>query len=219
MTDDLPHSPERVRETYDRIASHFAETRHAPWPEVESFLETASDGEVGLDLGCGNGRHVPGLLERVDAVLCLDSSRALLVQTRQRTGHVADGLWLGQADAAHLPVGDETVDLALYVATLPHMATREMRIHSLRELRRVLDADGTALISAWSTAHERFDADADQPQGFDTTVDWTLSDGETVPRFYHIYAPAEFDADLEETGLEVVESYVSSGNCYAEVRP
>lgn len=219
MTDELPRSPERVRETYDRIATHFAETRHAAWPEVTSFLETASDGKVGLALGCGNGRHVPGLMERVDAVLGIDSSRAMLEEARQRTGGVADRRWLCQADAAQLPMGDETVEVALYIATLPHLSTRALRVRSLRELGRVMDPDGTALISAWCTAHARFEADADRSRGFDTTIDWTLPTGETVPRFYHIYAQAEFEEDLERAALDVSESYVSNGNCYAEVRP
>ncbi|ERH11464.1 MAG: hypothetical protein J07HB67_00471, partial [halophilic archaeon J07HB67] len=55
--------------------------------------------------------------------------------------------------------------------------------------------------------------------GFDTTVDWTLPGGETVPRFYHVYDPAEFRADLRQSALTVVSTRVSSGNCYAVVGP
>ena len=110
-----------------------------------------------------------------------------------------------------------SVDLALYVATLHHLPDRETRVRSLDELSRVLAADGRAFVSAWSTAHDRFDAPADAETGFDTTVDWTLPGGETVPRFYHIYAQAEFEADLEAAGVRIEESFVSSGNCYAVV--
>jgi tRNA (uracil-5-)-methyltransferase TRM9 len=38
-----------------------------------------------------------------------------------------------------------------------------------------------------------------------------------VGRFYHVYDPAEFEADLEESDLELVEWELSSGNCYAVV--
>jgi len=72
--------------------------------------------------------------------------------------------------------------------------------------------------SAWSTAHDRFDAPTDAETGFDTTVDWTLPGGETVPRFYHIYAPAEFEREIADSGLETVSFEISSGNCYAFVR-
>jgi hypothetical protein len=83
----------------------------------------------------------------------------------------------------------------------------------------VLADGGAALVSAWSTAHDRFDAPVDAETGFDREIDWTLPGGETVPRFYHVYAPAEFDADLAASDLAVLDSRLSSGNCYAVVGP
>jgi len=79
----------------------------------------------------------------------------------------------------------------------------------------VLAPGGRALVSAWSTAHDRFETD----EGFDTTVDWTLPGGTQVGRYYHIYDPEEFEADLTAAGVEVVDCRVSSGNCYAVVTP
>ena len=207
-------SPERVREVYDTIAAHFAETRHHAWPESRAFLDGRS-GAVGLDIGCGNGRNAELLAERVDRVLGLDTSRELLGEARSRVG---GAVTLLQGDAARLPVTDDSVDLALYIATLHHLPDRETRRESLVELARVLASGGVGLVSAWSTVHERFDASPDDPVGFDTTVDWTLPDGETVPRFYHIYAPAEFETDLDASPLAVEETWLASGNCYARVR-
>jgi ubiquinone/menaquinone biosynthesis C-methylase UbiE len=204
-----------VRDTYDRIADHFAKTRAYPWPEVEDFLDGAPTGALGLDLGCGNGRHVAPLAERTDRVVALDASRNLLAEARDRVrgDGVADHTTLLAGDAARIPLRDATVTVAVYVATLHHLPTREQRVASLDDLARVLTADGAALVSAWSTAHDRFDAD----EGFDTTVEWTLPGGERVDRFYHIYDPAEFRADLDASELVVGEAFVSSGNCYAAV--
>ena len=206
-------SPGRVHEVYDKIAAHFAETRHHAWPESREFLDGRS-GTVGLDIGCGNGRNTELLAGQVDRALGLDASRVLLGEARSR---VEETVELLQGDAARLPVGTDTVDIALYIATLHHLPDRETRRASLAELARVLAPGGRALVSAWSTAHDRFDADADDPTGFDTTVGWTLPDGETVPRFYHIYAPAEFEADLDASRLTVEETWLASGNCYARV--
>ena len=207
-----------VRETYDEIAAHFAETRAHPWPEVESFLADRT-GQLGLDVGCGNGRHAGQLAARVDRVLGVDASVELLGIARERATEraYADAFDPVGGDAARLPVRSHTVDLALYVATLHHLPSGSLRRESLSELDRVLSAGGTALVSAWSTAHDRFDASPDDPEGFDTSVDWTLPGGEAVPRFYHVYAPAEFDADLDASGLSVERSFLSSGNCYAVV--
>jgi len=216
--DDLARAPEDVREVYDEIASHFAKTRRYPWPEVEDFLAVVEGDGAALDVGCGNGRHAELLAERFDSVVALDLSRGLLREAQSRM--VVEG-WTAetvQGDAATLPVRDDAVALALSIATIHHLPDREARVESLREIGRVLHPDGRALVSAWSTAHDRFESSADAAVGFDTTVDWTLPGGETIPRFYHVYAPAEFDADLARAGLQVDDSYVSSGNCYAEVR-
>ncbi|WP_415382476.1 class I SAM-dependent methyltransferase [Halosimplex sp. TS25] len=202
-----------VRDTYDRIAEHFSATREYPWPEVESFLDGRS-GDVGLDVGCGNGRHTELLAERCDRAVGLDVSRGILREASARAAERGYPCALGQADAARLPVRSGAVDLAVYVATLPHLPTRERRLASLDELARALDAEGRALVSAWSTEHDRFE----EAEGFDTTVEWTLPGGETVDRFYHIYDPDEFRADVAESGLSLVEFEISSGNCYAVVR-
>lgn len=218
MTDPTPAA--ELASTYDRIATHFSKTREHAWPEVASFLADRS-GAVGLDVGCGNGRHCEPLRERTERVVGVDVSGELLREARSRArdrGYAA-GVSFVRGDAAALPAGDDRVDLAVYVAALHHLRPRERRVVSLSELSRVLAPGGRALVSAWSTAHNRFDAGADDDEGFDTTVDWTLPGGETVPRFYHIYAPREFDADLTASDLRVVESVVSSGNCYAVVAP
>ncbi|MXR41421.1 methyltransferase domain-containing protein [Halobaculum sp. WSA2] len=206
--------------TYDRIAAHFSKTREHAWPEVESFLEGRS-GRVGLDVGCGNGRHCDPLAGRVEETVGVDVSGGLLREARERARErgYGSGLSFVRGDAGALPVAADDIDLAVYVAALHHLRSRERRVGSLSELARTLAPEGRALVSAWSTAHDRFDADADAEVGFDTTVDWTLPGGETVPRFYHVYAPREFDADLAASDLRIVDSFVSSGNCYAVVAP
>ncbi|WP_121821264.1 class I SAM-dependent methyltransferase [Halostella salina] len=211
----MDRRPAAVRDTYDRIAGHFAQTREYPWPEVESFLADAPAGGVALDLGCGNGRHAELLAERADRVVGADVSSGLLETARDRAAERGFAVDLLQCDAAALPLATDAVAVAVYVATLHHLPTREARVASLDELARVLAPDGVALVSVWSTAHDRFDAD----EGFDTTVDWTLPGGETVPRFYHVYSPAEFEADLGDSDLTVRKAFVSSGNCYAAVEP
>ncbi len=210
--------------TYDRIAAHFAATREYAWPEVEAFLDDRhgrddSDdrrGRLALDVGCGNGRHTELLTDHADRVVGLDVSRGLLGEARTRaTEREFDATFL-QGDAAALPLQAETVDLAVYVATVHHLTPRSRRVASLDELARVLTRGGRALVSAWSTVHDRF-ADREGEEGFDTAVDWTLPGGETVPRFYHIYAPVEFEADLDASALVAHDVFVSSGNCYAVV--
>ncbi|MBP1922752.1 ubiquinone/menaquinone biosynthesis C-methylase UbiE [Halorubrum alkaliphilum] len=204
-----------LQSTYDRIAAHFSETRAYAWPEVESFLADR-EGERAIDIGCGNGRHTELLAEHASRVVGLDLSRALLDEaaSRARERGFGEAATFVHGDAAALPVRTGTMDLVVYVATLHHLSSRAARVESLNELARVMRPGGVGLVSAWSTAHDRFD----RTEGFDTTIDWTLPGGETVPRYYHVYAPEEFEADLAESDLAVVDAEVSSGNCYAVVR-
>jgi ubiquinone/menaquinone biosynthesis C-methylase UbiE len=226
--DESPDSGRNRRDvaaTYDRIADHFAQTREYAWPEVEAFLDGRENVSVALDLGCGNGRHAELLAERADRVIAADASRGVLETARQRATDRGFDADLLQADAARLPLRDATVGLAVYVATLHHLPSRDARLDSLDELARVLTSGGRALVSTWSTEHDRFDDEGgadgetgfDRDAGFDTTIDWTLPGGETVPRFYHVYSPEEFRDDVAASALELVDFEVSSGNCYAVV--
>lgn len=201
-----------VQATYDRIAVHFAKTRPDPWPEIEDFLE-GRRGAVALDIGTGNGRHAELLADHASCVIGLDLSRVALSTAVARAANQRFALQVGLGDAAALPIRSQVVDLAVYIAAIHHLPSRDLRIASLDELARVLAADGAALVSAWSTSHDRFDRD----RGFDTLIDWVLPDGETVERYYHIYDTDEFRADLDASDLRVVDAFVSSGNCYAVV--
>jgi len=207
-----------VKDTYDRIATHFASTREYAWPEVEDFVEQFAAGNphaVALDLGCGNCRHAELLAPHADRVLGLDVSRGLLETGQNRADDRGFTVALVQGDAARVPLATDAVNVAVYVATLHHLPTRAGRLESLDELARVLAPGGRALVSVWSTLHDRFEETA----GFDTTVEWTLPGGETVDRFYHIYDPAEFERDLAASPLESIRIARSSGNCYAVVGP
>jgi len=206
-----------VRAVYDRIADHFASTRAYPWPEVESFVTTVADnGGLGraLDIGCGNGRHTQLLAEHGADAVGLDVSRGLLSTAATRQAEQSFSAALLQGDAAHLPFADDTVSTAVYVATLHHLRPESTRRRSLAELGRVLQPGGLAVVSAWSTAHDRFDAET----AIDTTIEWTLPGGETVDRYYHIYDPDSFRVALAAVeGIDPLSVAVSSGNCYAIV--
>lgn len=211
---DTLSDADHPRETYDRIASHFSKTRVNPWPEVTAFLDDRT-AEAGLDIGCGNGRHAEPLAEHVDTVVGFDASQQLLAEAQTRAlerGY--DGpMRFVHGDANRLPFRRNRFGLAVYVATLHHLTTQQLRQQSLSELARVLSSGGVALVSAWSTTHEKFDRET----GFDTTVDWTLPGGTRVPRYYHIYDPVEFRADIASSDLLLQEFSLSSGNCYATV--
>jgi ubiquinone/menaquinone biosynthesis C-methylase UbiE len=181
-----------------------------PWPAVEDFLGDRPHSAVGLDCGCGNGRHLPLLNERVDRLFAVDVSSSLLNEAVGRVGDSFDPIL---AESSSLPLESGRIDTAIYIATLHHLPTKTDRRSSITELGRVLSPGGEGLISAWSVTHDRFDAE----EGHDRTVEWTLPDGEIVDRFYHIYDPTEFERDVRASGVPVKRVFTESGNCYAVI--
>lgn len=212
MTAEYPADPVDTRDTFERIAEDFDRTRDRPWPAVESFTIAADTGGVALDLGCGNGRHLGLLARRAETVVGIDVSRAmLLTAVRNRP---SDDVEFIEASALRLPLHAASVDIALYVAAMHHLPSVSARIVSLDELARVMRPGRSSLVSVWSVTDDRFDSSV----GFDTTVDWTLPGGETVPRFYHIYDRTEFDAELDASKFDVVRCWEEAGNLYAHLR-
>ncbi|MEF8818286.1 MAG: class I SAM-dependent methyltransferase [Haloferacaceae archaeon] len=214
--DEPTDGADGVHAVYDRIADHFAATRASPWPEVVDFLADRGPVACALDVGCGNGRHAELLAGRAGRVVGVDASGALLDIARDDATEAGYGDVFApvRGDAGALPLASGVAGLGVYVATLHHLRPRARRRTSLDEFARVLGPEGAGLVSVWSVDHDRFDADA----GFDTTVPWTLPDGERVPRFYHVYDLDGFRADLAASACRPVETFVSSGNCYAVVR-
>lgn len=199
-----------IKQTYDQISPHFAKTRQHPWEDVRDFL-TTTNGDIGLDLGVGNGRHAQILADRVNHVIGIDLSRVALEQALERATTADFSIHPLLGEAAWLPILNDTIDIVVYIATLHHLPTRTLRVQSLNELARVLSPKGSGIISVWATTHDAFN----RAESFDTYIDWTLPDGTTVPRFYHIYDPNDFTDELDESTLSASQIFQSHGNCYA----
>lgn len=207
---DPPHDPTRVRDTYEHIAHDFDRTRERPWPAVERFIKATAHVDTALDLGCGNGRHLDLLANRAERVVGIDVSRAMLTVASQR---VTGSVQFLEASARWLPLRSGSVDLAIYIATMHHLPSPTDRIASLDQIAEVLSGGGRVLVSVWSVSHERFDA----TEAFDTLVDWTLPDGETVPRYYHIYDHQTFSTEIEASQFDIVRLWQEAGNLYAHL--
>ena len=99
-----------------------------------------------LDLGCGPG-HLAAELAGTAHVVAVDREATMLAATRERAGAAVAGL---QADAAALPLADETVDAAVAVQVLEYVPDVT---GALAELRRVLRPRGRAVLvdTDWRT--------------------------------------------------------------------
>lgn len=114
-----------------------------------------SAGDVVLDLGCGEGRHVINTyLQGEVLALGVDLSLRDLVTAQQRFAPFAQSgssrqFCLQQADATRLPFADESIDKIICSEVLEHIEDYQA---VLREIYRVLKPEGILAISvprAW----------------------------------------------------------------------
>ncbi len=100
-----------------------------------------------LDVGCGNGVHLAELAARAHrgTVHGLDLSPGMLAAASARS---AATLTVG--DAQQLPFATDSLDAVLAMHMLYHVPDRDLAV---AEIKRVLRADGVALISTNSEQH------------------------------------------------------------------
>jgi SAM-dependent methyltransferase len=131
-----------VTQVYECIAQHFSNTRHKPWPIVESWLKDLPSGSLVADIGCGNGKYLN--LHSHYHIIGLDKSIGLTNISNSRGHEVA------VADSLDLPFVNHKFDYCISIAVIHHFSNRSRRIEALKEIKRILAPGGHALIFVWA---------------------------------------------------------------------
>ncbi|MEM0493022.1 MAG: class I SAM-dependent methyltransferase [Candidatus Thermoplasmatota archaeon] len=198
-------------QSWDIIADSFDKTRSRPWNICLDFINNISPDAYVIDIGCGNGRHLIPCAKRCRLAIGLDISRRLLsiAQKKSKDEKISNTLFI-HGNATNIPLKDNSVDVAIYIATLHTIKGRDKRIDSLLELKRILKPYGQALISVWSRYQSRFLPriiksffTRREDEFGDTIVYWRQNNLNT-PRFYHLYSKHEFIKDIRDAGLCIV---------------
>ena len=122
-------------------------------PEIRAFLQAeiellralAAPGMRVVDIGCGTGRHLALLGDRVALGLGVDYQHGYLVEARARAG--PHPLHFVVADAAAVPV-DAEFDLA--ICTTNSWGTMADKAGVLGEMRRLAPGAGRRLLSVYT---------------------------------------------------------------------
>ena len=96
-----------------------------------------------LDLGTGAGLLLPGLLERAEQVIAVDSSTKMLDMARHTVGEEAGRCDFRLGDLAHLPVANGEVEAVMACMVLHHLSNPA---GTIAEAHRALRSGGEFLI-------------------------------------------------------------------------
>eukprot|EP01117_Protostelium_nocturnum_P014467 TRINITY_DN5504_c2_g1_i1.p1 TRINITY_DN5504_c2_g1~~TRINITY_DN5504_c2_g1_i1.p1 ORF type:complete len:658 (-),score=227.09 TRINITY_DN5504_c2_g1_i1:30-2003(-) len=155
---------EFVHKFYNSIAPHFSQTRHSPWPQVEEFIMNQPSNTLGIDVGCGNGRHMR-LNPKVTMIGCDVSENLVSIASSK-------GCETLVADALLLPHRQNLFDFVTCIAVIHHFSTHFHRMRIMKELIRIVKVGGKVMVSAWALeqGHESRRKFEDQ----DVMVPWKI---------------------------------------------
>ncbi|MEY4744792.1 MAG: hypothetical protein RL272_737 [Candidatus Parcubacteria bacterium] len=212
---------EKVRGDYDEIADAFSATRTDLWPEMLRFREFVKAGDRVLDIGCGNGRAYQlfeGMAIEYEGV---DVSARLVAHAKEKVHDVLATFRVGSMMA--LPYDDGEFEVAMAIAVLHHIPSKEYRLAALREACRVLKPGGWFLMTNW----DRWDLSrywknhaetllrkllgSSELDFKDLLIPWKEGGKARVMRYYHAFTMGELRRLCEAAGFEVAELYYSRG--------
>lgn len=204
------------KEIWDIIADSWANLNIKPEEEVINFSKTINKGPV-LDLGCGYCRNsLPFLKRNIDCV-GLDFSKSMVKEAKKflKKNNSNENLVIGNIN--ELPFKKGSFVLVLCIRTLHHLETKELRLKSFKEMKRV---GIKILMSGWKRWQSRFIWQLIKSffsgHFADVYVDWNYH-GKIYKRFYHLYTKKELEDDLKNAGLKIEKIWYDDGNIWSSV--
>jgi ubiquinone/menaquinone biosynthesis C-methylase UbiE len=144
----MSRTTREVKEFFERVAGDWDTMRLAYYDErvIEKIAEVsgADGGMTVADVGTGTGFVAAGVAPRVDRVVAVDNSPAMLAVARKNlAGLGVSNVELVEGDVTALPFGDGSVEAAFANMVLHHA---EDPTAMLREMARVVRPGGTVAI-------------------------------------------------------------------------
>lgn len=235
-----------VHTVYNEIATHFSQTRYKPWPIVEEFLQGRTKGQVGIDVGCGNGKYL-GVNKDV-YIVGSDRSDGL-VDCAREFGHevmCADGL--------SLPHPQGRFDFAISIAVIHHFSTPQRRTQAIEHMLSKLKPGGELLVYVWALEQEKSRRGYKEGDDQDVLVPWVLQQKQpkkpkkvkqrrrahddaqmvdeqpvdeqpqpqpqpqTKYRYYHLYKQGELEQNAADAGGKVLRHGYEKDNWYCVIQ-
>jgi len=214
-----------VEDNYNKIADHYSETRKKEiWPSLAEILKDIPDNSSILDVGCGSGKLVNGLLNKKVDYLGIDPCEKLILNAKKNFPdyefQLGNILQLGNLSRVDY-------DFVFSIAVLHHIASTEDQINALKQLKNKIKNDGIIVISVWDLrSQEKFRKllwkffflkliGKNKMDYGDLVFDWKDKDGNsTSKRYYHAFSKRELKKITKKAKLKIVKLYKADYNYY-----
>lgn len=137
---------EKARTFFEAVADEWSTLRNNAFDSPE-FVEKVTDliptDANLLDLGCGSGALLEKVLPRHGTSIGVDFSQAMLDAARKNLGRHGEDVELRLGKLEHLPIGDETIDVAVGYMVFHHIPEPAQ---ALKDAYRVLKPGGTLIV-------------------------------------------------------------------------
>lgn len=185
---------------WDILAPGWYNWRAWPIRTVNNLAGEWKPGKI-LDIGCGNCRNLVPFLKKGFKGVGLDFSKGMLegAEKKLEKNEVSATLKLGKAEK--LPFNAGSFDYCLFIASLHHL-NEDGRKEALKEIKRVLKKGGKALITVWKS---------EEKGKKEKYVSWNRK-GTIYKRYYYFFDKKELRDLIEDSGLEVLESWEDKKN-------
>lgn len=189
-----------VKETYEKIASHFDVTRVYTWKWIEDFLQSLNVNSMIYDIGCGNGRNMIPIKNHtfigVDncekfVEICLKNKKLAIC-----------------CEMTNINLPENSADAIICIAAFHHLSCNESRINALNEMKRLLKKQGgLILLSVWS-----FNQPKKTRVTFNTYGHNFVKWNHNHIRYYYIFQIDEIKNLFDKCELKIVNHKYDCGN-------
>lgn len=144
-----------LRETetgYDLISGKFSATRKKFWGSLEFIGDYVKNGDRVFDFGCGNGRLLELFPEKKIEYFGADVSEKLLQEGRKKYAGVLPDISFSKLDPLQtsLPFKSDYFNTVYSIAVFHHFPSKQYRLEMAKELHRILQPGGYAIITVWN---------------------------------------------------------------------
>ncbi len=206
---------EKTTQDYNLIAEDFSRAREHIWEEMRFLFDNfLIPGERVLDLGCGNGRFYQVMKDKNIDYIGVDISEKLIEIAKKRFPKAKFQV----ADALNLPFPDNYFDKVFSIAVLHHIPSKEFRLQSLKEARRVLKPGGLLILTVWNLWQKKTAWKLFLKYTFlkligkskldfgDIFYPWKSQDGKIlIQRYFHLFSKNSLKKLVNKAGFGVKE--------------